>query len=104
TSRKTTFPHETSRATPATKQTIPAEIGTASRNVSRVAGITITFTTVNTTSIATKVTSWVATTDSGTSCRGNRTVLTREALSTIDRDAVVNEVEKKSQSASPTRR
>ena len=59
---------------------------------------------MSTTSITANVTSCVATTESGTSCRGNRTFLTSAALSTIDRDALVTDVEKNSHTVSPTSR
>ena len=74
------------------------------RNASRVSGITIVFATTSTTSIATNATSCVATTDNGTSCRGKRTFLISAALSSSDRDAVVSDDEKKSQTVRPTSR
>ena len=54
--------------------------------------------------MAANVTSCVATTDNGTSWRGNRTFLTNAELSTSDRDPIVSDVEKNSHSASPTSR
>src|SRR5579862_8652500 len=97
TSRKTTFAHATASAMPATSAIRPTEIGIASRKVERVAGVTITFATITTASIAVYVTSCVATTESATSCRGKRTFLTSGALATSARDAAVSELEKNSQ-------
>ena len=96
--------HAIASATPATNATSTAAIGSAIRNTSRVSGITIRLTTTRTANIATKATSCVATTDIGTSCRGNRTFRISAALSRSERDAVVSDVEKKSHTVSPTSR
>ncbi|MBA3788193.1 MAG: hypothetical protein H0X21_05800 [Actinobacteria bacterium] len=54
--------------------------------------------------MTTKLTSWVATVESGTSWRGKRTLRIRFAFSSRLRDAACNEVAKKTQTGSPASR
>ena len=60
--------------------------------------------TIRITSITANVTACVATTENATSWRGKRTFRISSALSTIERDAVCSETEKKIQQASPESR
>ena len=73
TSRKTTFAEAMASARPATRPTTSIASGIASQISVRTRGSAIRLTTITTTSMATKATSWVATVEKATSWRGKRT-------------------------------
>ena len=104
TSRKSTLRQATSSASPATSAANTTASGIAAQTVVRASGTKISESTIRITSISPKVTAWVATIESATSCRGKRTFLISSALSTIERDADCSETEKKIQQARPARR
>ncbi len=85
TSRKMTFAAATASESPATSATTGTISGIVSQMVSRVSGMTIMFTGISTTRIATSATSCAATVESAVSWRGKRTFLIRFALSSSER-------------------
>ena len=104
TSRKTTFSDATASPSPATSATKQIANGIASHSVSRTLGSSAKFNTSSPTSITAKLTRCAPTTDSGTSCRGNRVFRIRFALSSIDRVADCSDVAKNVHAASPVNR
>ena len=89
---------------PETKSTITAAIGIASHAVARDSGSTIIASTSTIAVITAKATSCVATIESGTSCRGKRTLRIRLAFSSRLRADDCSDVEKKTQGGSPQSR
>src|SRR4051812_15674591 len=104
TSRKITFAAATASERPATRATTGTISGIVSQIVSRVSGMTIMFTGISTTRIATRATNWAATVDSAVSWRGKRTFLIRFALSSSERADVGSDADRNTQIARPERR
>jgi len=104
TSRKSTFNDATAKPMPQTTPTKSALSGTASHSVARARGSAMKFTTSSSTSITPNDTRCANTTDSGTSCRGNRVFRIRLALSSIERVDDCTADAKNVQSTSPLSR
>ena len=104
TSRKIALSDAIASATPAVKTTISAATGIASQARSRLSGWNQSARTRTIAVIAAKATTSVATTESGTSWRGKRTLRMIGAFSTMLRAPPCSDVEKKTQGGRPQRR
>ena len=104
TSRKIALSDAAASASPATKTTITAATGTASHARSRLSGRNQSARTSTIAVIAANATTSVATTESGTSWRGNRTLRMIGAFSTRLREPPWSEVAKKTHGGRPQSR
>ena len=104
TSRKIALSEASASATPATKKTITTPTGTASHATSRLSGLNQSESARTIAVIAANATTSVATTESGTSCRGNRTLRMIGAFSTMLREPLCIDVAKNTHGGRPQSR
>jgi hypothetical protein len=103
-SRKSTFSDAIASASPPVIATNATATGIASHSVARTRGSSAKLRTSSTASMTPKLIRFVATTESGTSCRGKRVLRMRFALSSSEREADCTDVAKKIHGARPTSR